>query len=496
VLSFFRLDLRSLAALRVALGFILFYDLLTFLPMAEFYLSDQGFVTRLDFLKEQANPWNWSILYITGSSYFLYAFLGWHFVTLLLFIVGYKTRWQTFFIWIQIVSLHNRNWVVLNGGDELVRCCFILLIFLPLGAIYSWDQYHKKNDSPPTMLVTNSFFNLAIFLQLSIMYVSSAIFKNHPIWNRDYSALHYALNLDLFVRPAGLWLRNQDLLIQPLTAFAYYFELFAPLLIILGIIRPLWNFSRYLLVISFITFHLFIDTILSVGTFPYFAIAIWLAFLPSHFWENCKIDHQVYRFFRKIHQFLKQGKILSLHFFHKTIFLRRILFNTLAVFFIVNLLYWPLKDKNFRFDVGQKYYPSFFQQTNRWLATYQDWHLFAPFPKIDNLWMEVTGTLNDGTKVDLYRLKSKDNKLSAKEVQTYYSVEKWRKIFLKLENSKIHQDWLSDYYCKEWQKLSKGQFDNQSLKLVTINAYHQITQGRGFASEARKEQLVSSYVCP
>ena len=108
--SFLRLDLRSLAALRIVLGLVLLFDFFTFLPIAQFYLSDQGFVSRVDFLSEQANPWNWSLLYISGDSIFVYGFLFWHFLSLIFFIAGYKTRLHTFLIWIQIVSLHNRDW--------------------------------------------------------------------------------------------------------------------------------------------------------------------------------------------------------------------------------------------------------------------------------------------------------------------------------------------------------------------------------------------------
>ena len=186
MLKLFRLDYRSLAALRIGLGLIFIFDLFNFLGFADFYLSDQGFVSRLNFLQHEANPWNWSLLYTSGDYRFLYIFLTWHFITLILFVLGYKTKWQTFFLWIQIVSLHNRNWVVLNGGDDLVRCCLILLIFLPLGAAFSLDSKDKINNGEQT---STSIFNLALFLQLSIMYVASAIFKNHNFWNKEFISL-------------------------------------------------------------------------------------------------------------------------------------------------------------------------------------------------------------------------------------------------------------------------------------------------------------------
>lgn len=496
MLSLWRLDYRSLAALRICLGLVLIFDLFTFLPIADFYLSDQGFVSRTDFLQLEANPWNWSLLFASGDKSFVYGFLAWHFITLVLFVIGYKTRLQTFLLWVQIVSLHNRNWIVLNGGDDIVRCCLILLIFLPLGRAFSVDsKKHVSADKMDNQITCNSFFNFALYLQLSIMYFASAVFKDHPFWNKDFSALHYVLNLDLFIRPLGVWLKSQDHLIAPLTAGAYYFELLGPALIFIGLIKKFWNHSRYLLVISFIGFHLTIDALLNVGTFPYFTMALWLAFLPSHFWNNFSISN-------KFHQLVLASKIkfYSLQHNLKVILnkfkpLYKITFNLIALFFIFNLLYWPLKDNDFKINVGQKYYPDFFQTTNRWLATYQNWHLFAPYPKIDNLWMEVSGTLDNGKIVDLYRMKIKEEAISANEVREYYGFEKWRKILLKVENSKLHQSLLATYFCKNWNEIGLDKFNNRQLINVTITAHNQLTPARGLASKQRKENILTSYSC-
>ncbi len=494
MLSLWRLDYRSLACLRICLGLILLFDLTTYFGIVDLYLTDAGMVSRATFLAQQANPWNWSLLHTSGAPYFVYGFLLWHAVTLLLFVFGYKTRLNTFFLWIQIVSIHNRNWTVINGGDDLIRCCLILLIFLPLGHAFSIDNRKNKfNLAEPTY---NSFFCVALFIQLTIMYLSSALFKDHPIWNEEYSALYYALNLDLFVRPLGTWVKSQDYLIAPMTAAAYYFELYGPALILLGLFKKFWNHSRYILVISFVSFHLMIDLLLNVGTFPYFAIALWLAFLPTHFWDNFKVHTQLKIFYAKMVFRYKYFLTVIAEYKNNFQFSKKIILNLLGVFFILNLLFWPLRDKNFTLQVGQKYYPDFFTSTNRWLATYQSWYLFAPYPKVDNLWMELNGKLENGKTVDLFRMNYRENPLTAQEVQAYYTFEKWRKILLKIEHSTNDRTWLAEYYCRNWNKLSQDNFEFKALESVEFVAHNQITQRRGIASRQRTKNVLTTYTCP
>jgi len=476
------LDLRSLAFMRIALGSVLLFDLTQYASLATFYLADSGFANRVEFLSKQANAWNWSLLYTSGSDIFIYLFLTWHAVTLLLFVIGYKTRWQTFFLWVQIVSLHNRNWTVTNGGDDLIRCCLLLLVFLPLGARWSWDSKNKSNNDERY----HSLMNFVLFVQISIMYIASALLKNHPWWNVDFSAMHYVLNLDLFVRPFGVWLKNFPSLISPLTAGAYYFEIYGPYILFLGFFTTCWNFSRYFLVISFVAFHLAIDCMLNVGTFPYFAMALWTAFLPSHFWNSLKPQlHAVQEFFTKIYHHLTT--------FIKPIHLPKFSHSILAAFFLFNLLYWPLSDS--KIGLWPATSNIFFQTTNRWLATYQNWYLFAPYPKVDNVWYEIIGELSSKNEVDLFRLIPRQHPINAEEVHQYYHIEKWRKILLKMETTPLYQNWLAQYYCKHWHEIAGKKFSNDTLMTVKILSHNLITAPRGIASGQRSENVIISHNC-
>ena len=51
-------------------------------------------------------------------------------------VLGYKTRWAVFGAYLMTVSVHNRNWLVNNGGDDILRSILFLSIFLSWFAFY------------------------------------------------------------------------------------------------------------------------------------------------------------------------------------------------------------------------------------------------------------------------------------------------------------------------------------------------------------------------
>src|SRR6184192_3815363 len=80
----------------------------------------------------------WSVLLlfiVTGVFYFL-------------LLLGYKTRLFTFLSWVMLVSLQNRNTLILQGGDDALRLLLFWGIFLPWGNFYSLDKKTTRvNDN-------------------------------------------------------------------------------------------------------------------------------------------------------------------------------------------------------------------------------------------------------------------------------------------------------------------------------------------------------------
>src|SRR5690606_10376590 len=142
----FTLDLRALALLRIGLGALLLIDLYTRATDLEAHYANTGVLPLPALFSHEWNPYFFS--FHTGSGLWqvqaIFFLLAAFFAVCLL--LGYKTRLATVLSWALLVSLHNRNPLILQGGDDLVRMLLFWSIFLPLGSFYSLDS--RKTCSP------------------------------------------------------------------------------------------------------------------------------------------------------------------------------------------------------------------------------------------------------------------------------------------------------------------------------------------------------------
>src|ERR1043165_6497011 len=82
--------------------------------------------------------------------------------------IGYRTRLFTFLSWFMLLSLHNRNGLILQGGDDLLRMTLFWCMFIPWGEHYSYDSMRswkvKENKSILNIAV------IAYLLQICYIY--------------------------------------------------------------------------------------------------------------------------------------------------------------------------------------------------------------------------------------------------------------------------------------------------------------------------------------
>ncbi len=283
ILKLFELDLRSLAATRILLGLFLFKDFIEIIPHIKMFYTRDGFIPLSEGFQTVFQNWSWSLLYMNDAPLFVYGFFFVYAILLLFFIFGYRTQCVTFLLWVFIVSIHNRNWMGLNSGDDLVRCSLLILTFLPLGAKYSVDEAftNKKNINQSH----NSIWNVTLFVQLAAMYITSALHKTDPAWNQDFSALARALQLDAFTTPLADIIKGFPSLLKAMTFITYYAEKYLIFLFFLGAISRVKNLTRWITIGTFVLIHLGIFIFMNVGNFPLYAIALWFAFMPGSFWK-------------------------------------------------------------------------------------------------------------------------------------------------------------------------------------------------------------------
>jgi predicted DCC family thiol-disulfide oxidoreductase YuxK len=571
VLSFlkktFSFDDRSLALYRILIGFVVMADVLyRWEDLTNFY-TDIGLVPRAIFTSEMSMPWSFSFLLANGSLPFVVVMFSIHFLFGLMLVFGHKVRWAMVGAFIMTVSVHNRNWLVNNGGDDILRAILFLSIFLPLGRRFSVDAAMQKEAKE-----TRDHFSswvLTFFLQAFVIYFVSYILKDHPIWREDMTAVFYSSRLDIFATPLAIWMRGHPLLGTLSTAFSIYLEWLGPLLLIFACcFGRFWWVIRTGLVLLFISFHFGIFMTMNIGIFTFICMAMWTIFLPGPLWDKIenhfrkKNFHKLAIYFDGECGFCQKGvRIIKAffllpevtlnvaqetpsiysdmlknnswvvvnenndRFFHfnawiellrhspfgfplawffglkpisfigakiyhwvsnnrplmgkasqfldystpkKEIKTIKWLVEALGVLFLMTLLMWNLTTIK-KYNIKAP----FFQTITRWTHLYQEWNMFAPFPKMDNIWVEIPGTLSDGTELDV--LTGNRDIYSIRDQEFYKSVpnEHWRKFYLNLSERSDYARYYGGYLCRKWNDRKIKLVEGTTLRKLEIVVFSQ-----------------------
>ncbi len=275
------------------MGVFLIYDILHRIPYAKIFYSDSGVLPRGHFLENLGHDWSASLLFFNGTEYFTYFFFFVYFILATFFLVGFKTRVTSFALWIFTLSIHDRNWDVLNAGDDIIRMYFLIACFLPFGARYSVDNALRvKNNSKQ---IYSSIWVFSYYFQIGLIYFITFLFKTGKQWRIDYTATEYALGLNNFASFFGAFLRDFPGFLKLLTMFSIYGELICPILLMLGFVFLKKGYISKLSAIFFgISFHIGLIFLMSLGGFPFFCVACWVAFIPSEIWMRLDSKRKSY----------------------------------------------------------------------------------------------------------------------------------------------------------------------------------------------------------
>ena len=290
----FSIDVRSLAALRLGMAILILFDIFSNrLSHVETFYSRAG-ILPAELAREFLGPGYWSIYWQVDQISTIQTLLLVNAFAALCLLVGFQTRIATAVCLVLIWSLQVCNPLVLNGGDILLRMLLFWSIFLPLGAVWSVDERLSKYDRPSRFCET-SVASAAIMLQVAAMYFFSGLAKCNDYWTSG-QAVEYALHLEMYVKPAGVWLSERSELTSIATWAVLVIELLGPPLLFLpyGL-----RFMRGSLMGVFWMMHAAIWMTMSVGMFSAIAMLSWVVFLPPqswHFFLGIREDYdQVYQ---------------------------------------------------------------------------------------------------------------------------------------------------------------------------------------------------------
>jgi predicted DCC family thiol-disulfide oxidoreductase YuxK len=281
--SVYGLDARSLALFRVALAIMLLGDLWMRAQDLRAFYSDWGTLPRAVLINDFAHPWLISLHFISGQWQVeaLLFILAAVFAVMMLF--GWRTQLATVMSWVMLTSLHNRNPVIMQGGDTLLRMILFWAMFLPLGLTNSVDAALDTNEESTRPKRIFTVASVALILQITLMYWSAVLSKTGPEWHREGNAVWYALNLEQMATPIGRWLLHFPALLRFLTYFTLVVEASAPTFLLF----PLFSGPVRAIGVLFLFFlHLGFGSCMYLGHFPFVAAVMLTAMLPAWFWEH------------------------------------------------------------------------------------------------------------------------------------------------------------------------------------------------------------------
>lgn len=282
------IDLRALAAFRIALGLVILTDLLVFrVPGLVPFYTDAGVFPRSALAETYPAFASASIHAVSGSPWIqgvLFVVAGIFAICLCL---GYRTRLATLVSVVLLASIQIRNPHVLNGGDTILTSLLFLGLFLPLGARWSLDARRRERESnKQTSMATASgdrivsIATMTILSHLVVIYATNAVLKfQSELWMEGI-AVQRIFHLEQFLAFLGPSLAEFSLVLTAVN-WAWIVTLStAPLLLVLV------GWGRTAVVVAFVCSHLGMVLTMQLGVFPFVMITGLLLFLPPRVWDR------------------------------------------------------------------------------------------------------------------------------------------------------------------------------------------------------------------
>jgi hypothetical protein len=195
----------------------------------------------------------------------------------LLLTVGLWTRLSSLAVFLCLTSIHQRNLLILHGGDAFLRIVGFFLIFAPAGAALSLDRLIRvrRGLEGPEINPRAPWAQRMIQIELSLLYLTSFWWKMKGHTWLDGTALYYVTHLHSIARfPLPRWIQSAAFLkIGSWFTLALEFSL--------GVL--IWfRRIRYPVLLLGLLFHLSIEYALNLPMFSWDVLTAYILFVdPS-----------------------------------------------------------------------------------------------------------------------------------------------------------------------------------------------------------------------
>ncbi len=270
------IDALQYAVLRIGLGALITIYFIQLLPFFPVQFSQEGWLAnRQDLFLPISGQW--SVLFLLGDkTQTLYFFLTTIFCASA-FTLGFFTKVTGWISLIALISIWNRNPLILDGDDAILRVMLFYLLLSPCGHALSIDSGYKcpniKSEVWPLRLIQ---------FQLAFIYFVSGWVKFHsPEW-QDGSVLQYVLIHPEYSRWDFTPLISNPfflLLLSAVTFTIMWWEVLFPCLLF----HPK---SRRICIFIGVAFHVGLLVFMNLRWFPEIMLVLYLAFAPDKYFRR------------------------------------------------------------------------------------------------------------------------------------------------------------------------------------------------------------------
>lgn len=265
-----RMDTRALSCMRIGIGVILLADLVSRITQLKLYYTDEGLFPVAWMHQIRWEKWYFSIHAWSGSVTWQYLLFGMAILAAVCILLGYFTRLALLISWVLLISLQNRNQLLLNGGDVLLRMLLLWSIFLPLENHFSL----RKSKEPESLYAIPA---LAFTLQLFFVYFSASVLKSQGVWQQGI-AIERILSHQHLLSSLG----KSFFGISAKWSFLNYLILYAQTFIPFLLFVDGFKYRLRSLALAFLfLFHLAIALFFDLGIFPYVNMVALIGLIPS-----------------------------------------------------------------------------------------------------------------------------------------------------------------------------------------------------------------------
>jgi hypothetical protein len=272
---------KVLGLYRIAIGLITIYCFALFAKDVSAFFSDHGLLPFSSIERNTQRDFHTLFRWI-GSPWAVKCALGALFLAGISFTIGFYSRTSSIILFLLVLSFHERNQQVLNGGDVVLRTQLFLFMFAPAGAAISVDSLIRRLRNPDVStkpeLVAPWAQRLMQF-QVAIIYFVSAYAKWSGDLYRNGSAMYYVFGLIDFNIRGVERLMNYPLVYSTLTFAMLFVEIAIPFLMWFRSARQYAFFMGLLL-------HLWIMTVMTIPVFGILMVTTYISWFSEEEFEG------------------------------------------------------------------------------------------------------------------------------------------------------------------------------------------------------------------